>query len=396
MTIAITDLLQSQTATQVRTTMVNALVTLGIPADKWRPGGSLSVMLTVIATVYSQFTVLMAQAIGSGFLETASGGWLTLLAYYVYGVTRPPATFASGAITLTNTGGVQNYGIGQVVFKDSTSGQTYTNTQAVSLGPNASQTVTIQCTTAGAAGSAPPGEIDTLVTQMLGVTVSNAAAVVGQDALDDPSLRILCQNKLGALSVRGPRSAYAYAISVAVNAVTGAPVNINRQSISRSSHTGTVTIVVASPAGVPDPNDVTGVENSIEQGVPNLSPPFSGARPDCVTVDVSAATGVNYTPTLTVYALAAPGLASSDVATQVAAAITSYLSTYPVGGVPIGNTDALWGSGVESAASQGTTAKIVSIFNATANIEGAPDLVLSSGQVAVDEVTVQAVLVNVA
>jgi hypothetical protein len=389
--ISISDLLTPQTATQVRTTLVNSLVALGIPADKWTPGGALSLILTVTATVYAGFTTLMAQAIGSGFLETATGGWLTLLAYYVYGVTRPAATFASGSLTLTNSGGgTYNYSPGQATFLDTTNGQTYTNTQAIALAPSSSQTITIACTKTGAIGSAPPGEITTLVTQMLGVTCTNASSVVGQDAMLDANLRLLCTAKLGALSVRGPRSAYAYAIAVAVNAVTGAPVNINRQSITRSSHTGTVSIVVASPSGVPDPNDVAGVVNSIESGVPGLSPPWSGARPDCVTVTVTPATGVAYTHALTVWALATPGLVATDVATDIANGLTTYLADFPVGGVTTDQGTGLWASGIEAqiAASAGG-ATIISV-------EGATDLALSAGQVPLDDLSVTVRLVSVA
>lgn len=389
MTIAVTDLLTPQTAAQVRTTMVNALVTLGVPADKWTPGGALSLTLTVIATVYAMFTVLMAQAIGSGFLETASGGWLTLLAFYVYGVTRPPATFASGQLTLTNGGGgTQIYPIGAAVFLDPVNGQTYTNAQPINCPALTSQTFTITCTTAGKIGSAPPGEISKLVTQMLGCTVSNAASVVGQDALDDPALRIMCSNKLGALSVRGPRNAYAYAIDVAQNAVTGAPVNINRQSISRSSHTGTVTIIVASPSGVPDPNDVAGIRTSIESGVPGLSPPFSGVRPDCVTVNVSGATAVPYLAALTVWALLKPGLTAAEVGTEVADAITSYLEDFPVGGVTTDQGTALWATGLVSEIRDGVSTTIFSV-------EGAYDLALATGQVPIDNVTVAVRMVDV-
>ena len=391
MTISISDLLTPQSATQVRATMVTTLKSLGVPADQWVPGGVFSTILTVVATLYAIFTNNMAQAIGSGFLETATGGWLTLVAYYVYGVTRPPATFASGQITLTNSGGgVYSYAPGQVTFLDLVNGQTYTNTQAISLGALATQTVGIQCTAAGKLGTAAPGEITKLVTTMLGVTVSNSASVVGQDALDDPSLRALCLDRLGTLSVRGPRNAYAYAVSVAVSPTTGQPVNINRPpSITRSSHTGTVSLVVASPTGAPTADDLQGVRNAIELGVPGLTPPFSGVRPDCVTVTVAGATPVTYAPAIPVWALQSTGVVANDVATEVAAAITDYLATFPVGGVTTDQGTGLWHTGIEAAASQGVSATILAI-------EGATDLALSPGQVAVDEVTVAVRLVNVA
>lgn len=385
--ISIQDLLVPVSATQARANAVTALVTMGIRADLWRVGGSLSTMLTVVTAAYANFTVLFAQAIASGFLTTASGGWLTLLAYYVYGVTRPVATFASGSLTLTNTGGgVYNYAPGAATFLDSTSGQTYTNQTAIALGALSAQTITIQCVTAGAVGNAAPGEVDTLVTVMTDVTCGNASAIAGSDALSDPGLVALCLAKLGALSVRGPRNAYAFAISVALNAVTGAPVNINRQSISRSSHTGTVTIVVASPSGAPDPNDVAGVVTSIETGVPGLSPPFAGVRPDCVTVNVSGASEVAYSPSLTVWAEAQPGLSAASLAAQVAAELVTYIEEFPVGGVTTDAGNGLWATGVNSA--------VGGVSDAIYAVEGATNLALIDGEVATDSITVTVRLVT--
>jgi hypothetical protein len=423
--ISIQDLLVPVTAPQARANAVTALVAMGIRADLWRVGGSLSTMLTVVTAAYAQFTILFAQAIASGFLTTATGGWLTLLAFYVYGVTRPVATFATGLLTLTNTlGGVYNYAAGAATFLDSTSKQTYTNLDPIALGPLSTQTIRIQCTAAGTIGNAPPGEVDALVTTMLGVTCGNASAIAGSDALSDPGLVALCLAKLGATSVRGPRNAFAFAVSVALNAVNGAPVNINRQSVSRSSHTGTVTIVVAAPSGAPDPNDVAGVVTSIETGVPGLSPPFAGVRPDCVTVNVSGAVPVSYSPAITVWGAAGPGIVAGALEEQIAAAINDYIEDFPVGGVATDQGRGLWGSGIETAigaainvsfaaqvAAQITAAgsdpvalaAIVSQLQAmmvTPNgglfsVEGATDLPMLAGQVAVDAASVSVRLVNV-
>ena len=224
---------------------------------------------------------------------------------------------------------------------------------------------------------------------MLGVTCGNASSVVGQDAMNDANLRTLCLNKLGALSVRGPRSAYAYAIQVALNPVTGGPVNINRWTITRSSHTGTVAIVVASPAGAADPNDIDGIETSIESGVPGLSPQWSGARPDCVTVGVTGATTVDYPPDLVVWVLNSPGLVANDVETEIAAALTTYIENFPIGGVTTDQGTGLWATGLEAQVQQATEATVYSI-------EGAFDLNMVAGQVPVDGITVEVRLVNAA
>ena len=386
--ITIQELLTPITPAQARATAVSQLVAMGIRADLWRVGGALSVMLTIITGLYANFTVLFAQAIASGFLVAATGGWLTNVAFYVYGVTRPGATFASGSLTLTNTAGASyTFAPFTATFLDSRNKKNYQNVSAISLGPLSAQTITIQAVEAGASSSAPPGEIDTIVTSMLGVECGNAFAVAGSDALDDKSLIALCLAKLGATSVRGPRNAYAFAISVAINPVTLAPVNINRQSITRSSHTGTVAILVASPSGPVSTDDIAGVVSSIEVGVPGLSPPFSGVRPDCVTVTVTSATASVYSPTITVWAEAAPGLAASDLQSQVALALTNYVGKFPIGGVTTDVGTGLWATGVDTA--------LGSVSDRIFSVEGATDLALLANEAAVDAAVVTVRLVSV-
>lgn len=384
--VAFAELLVPLSTAQVRATMVSTLKTLGVPADQWRPGGTYSTMLTVIAATIAAFLALLAQGLGAGFLETASGGWLTLLAYYVYGVTRPGATVATGQLTLINAGGgIYSYGAQAASFSSSTTGAQYTNTGAFTLGANTSITIPIQALVPGSASGASPGQIDTLVTSMLGVTIGNAASVAGSDAMGDPQLRALCLAALGAMSVRGPRSAYVYAIQIATNSVTGAPVTINRWWISPYDHQGTVTVYLASPSGIPDPNDVTGVGTSIE----------NVARPDGVTVVCQAVTPVNYTATLTVWCLATPGLQQSAVQLAVDNAIANYFATYAIGGLAkvipfsIGElltSPGIYGSGIDGAIRTANPG----IFA----VDGTFDQGLQPGQVAVDDVTAVVLLVT--
>ena len=377
--VAFADLLEPMSGAQVRATMVTTLKILGVPADQWRPGGTYSTILTVTAYTIAAFLGLMAQGLGSGFLETASGGWLTLLAYYVYGVVRPAATFATGLLTLANTGGgVYSYTAGQAIFGNSLTGAQYSNTGPFTLGANATLVIPVQALVAGSASSSSPGAIDTLVTAMLGVTCGNLAPVAGSDAMGDPALRVLCISALGAMSVRGPRTAYAYAVQVALNSVTGNPVNINRWWVSAANHTGNVTVWVASPDGIPDPNDVTGVATSIE----NI------ARPDGVTVTVVPVVGILYSGSLSVYCIAAPGLLQATVQAAVDQAITEYFANYPIGGL-YKSTFYIFGSSLNYAAmwASGLDGAIRSADPRIFAIDGTHDLALTAGQVAIDNVT---------
>jgi phage-related baseplate assembly protein len=365
-------------------TWIANLVALGVPADKWRPGGVFSTILRISAATYAGFTTIMAAAVGAAFLPTAKGGWLTLLAFYVFNVSRREATFASGQETLTNSGGgVFTYGPNEVTFLDSTTKKTYTNVAGFTLGAGAPGnptllTIDIRATEAGAASSAPPGEIDRLQTSMLGVTVSNALSVVGIDAESDDELRAACVSKLGSLSVRGPPTAYRWAVRIAVNS-SGNPVNINRMQVSPDSHTGDVTVTLAAPQGAPTRDDVAAAAASIEQN----------ARPDGVTVTVNGAIPIPYAPSLVVWATALPGLDAATVHNAVTSSLATFLALYPLGGITTsGGRRGLFASGIAGVAKAAHS----SVFA----VDGAIDLPLVAGEVATNAISVAVNLVAVA
>lgn len=380
MALTVEQLTKPLTEEEVLESFLSILETLGLPARSWRTGGVVRTILRVVARTYSGFTSLMAAAIKSGFLETAEGPWLTLLALHVFGVVRREATFATGTIQLTNGGGgIYAFNADEVRFLWPAEGKAYTNSEAFTLAPGETKGVAIRAVEVGAASSAPPGSITALETVLLGVTVTNPASVVGQDEEKDPELRTACRNKLAALSVRGPRGAYAYAVRQAVRP-DGSAVDINRLSVSPSSSTGVVTVYVASPSGAPSAADLEYIEESIE----------TYARPDSVTANVVAATEVPLTRTLTVWAKRTDGVSAEDVKKLVEDALVTEIALYPIGGIPKppdaqGYLYADFLAGVVKSAH-------ASIYD----VDGAgADVALSPGQVATLEATVTVRVVEV-
>lgn len=386
--IPIAQLLVAPTVDQFRAQLVTLLLSLNVPADKWRKGGALSTMLTVIAMSLNTMAILVALAINGFFLPNATGQYLVNLAFYLYGITVPQATQATGQFTFTNTGnGVYSgpsFAAGKVIVEDSITGVTYVTTQDLNLtaagGAQPVQTVGIQATIFGSKGNANPGDISIIVTTMLGVTGSNAIAAVGLDTPSDPTIRSLCLASLAARSVRGPRGAYQFAIQTASNAITGLPVNINRWWISPNNSHGTVTIFLASPSGPADGNDVQGVANNIE----------AVARPGAVTVFTISASAIAYSPTLTLWASAPPGVSSGQLQAAAATAVANFLSTYSIGGAtagddahPLGFTGLL-ASAVYAAAAEGLATLGSTFYGAS----GGTDLAMILGQVATDSVTI--------
>lgn len=396
--LTISQILAPATPAQVRASLVISLVQLGIPANQWASGGVASTLLTVVATLYSMMSTQLANIVASFFLPTAvqvaiqtgNSNLLILLATYVYGVTVPTATFASGSYVLTNTTGVNyNVAAGTFLASNPTTGQAYGNPSAFTIPAGGSVTTTLVCTTPGSIGNAGAGTVTTLVTPLLGVTGTNPAAFVGLDPPTPTQIQALCMAALGARSVRGPRSAYAYCIMTATNAVTGQPVNINRWTISESSHTGQVTIVICGPNGTTDPNDLAGVQQAIE-GL--QSAPFGGARPGAVTVTVSAASPITYAPILTPTVLAPAGTSSTAIQNAIVSGLATFMQSQtgnPIGGVlatdDTGTQQGLFAAGVYGAVS----AAIATVPGcAMVTCRGASDLALSSSQVAVNAITV--------
>lgn len=378
--ISITDLLTPLTAEQVRTSFVNSLVALGVPADKWRKGGALSTILRIVAGMYASFTVLMADAIGAGFLETAKGPWLTLLASSVFGITRPQATFATGKVTLSNGGGgVYTLTAGQLQLKNATTGKAYTNTAGFTLNPGDVLDIDVSAVEIGTSSNADPGTVTEFATQLLAVTATNAAAITGSDAMTDADLRDLCSSKLGTLGNGGPRKAYRFAVRSATRP-DGTPVNINRVSVSAFSSTGTVTIYVAAPSGAPDPLDVTYASDSVELL----------ARPDGVEATVLAATEVPASRSLTLYSDGSTGLTTDELVTAATEALDAALANYPIAGraIPPSTQGYLFANHVNTIAQSADP----SIF--FVDDGGAADVPLNTGEVAVLTVTIFARIVE--
>ncbi len=316
-------LLRPMTEDEVFERMLQILRDLKMPVDSWRRGAAIRVIIRVAARLYAGFTIIMAAFIASGFLETAEGEWLTKLAKNVYGVDRRPATFAREKIRLTNTD--------SLVFEDqvpgsvtviSTSGKAYRNAELFTLNAFAEIEVVFEAVEVGSASTAAAGAINELETELSGVVVTNPKPFIGVDEEKDPELRQACKDKLGALSVRGPRTAYAWAVREA-KLDTGVPVNVNRHQISRFSSTGRVNVWIASPQGSPLPEEKVAVEASIEQR----------ARPDTVRATVFLATEVPVAKTIDVWIKRRDGVNVEDVATVIETAYVREGASYPIGGI---------------------------------------------------------------
>lgn len=333
--LTIDQLRKGLTFDEAKASLLAVLVTVGFPVSAWQPGSIALAILDVLATVYSAFTLVAAAAINGGFLDTAAGAWLTYKAQSDYDVTRFPATFATGKITLTNTGG----GLfviepGDLTFAHETTKKTYRNTQGGTLAPGPGTTLTLDIIAeeVGTASGANPATITTLVTSLLLVTVSNASSLVGQDEEADDLLRIRCRLARGRLSPNGPRAAYEYYARSAVRA-DGSAIGVTRVRFPTPPGDGSLTVIVADDdGGIPGDADDASTDLGIIARDIRLNVIPWGIGP----VTIMSAAELTVAVTATIYVKAAAGLTTLAVEALATAGLKAFFPTVPIAGWDLG------------------------------------------------------------
>lgn len=361
---------------------LGALETIQVPARSWRDGSVAKNLVAIGAQLGADGAAIVADLIAGGFLLLGSGDYLTDHAEDVYGVTRITATFATGTVTLTNRkGAVHTIGANELIVSSSNTSARFRVTDAFVLGSGSETSPTtldvqVAAIEAGAASSVGPAEIDQLETPLAGVTVANAASLVGRDEESDPQLVTRCLAQRGTWSSLGPRDAYAAAALSALLA-GDIPTSINRVAVSRFSSTGQVTVVCATPSGAPSTPELDAVRANIE----------ARARPDTVTVTVSAATTVATVHSIILWCR---GGAPALLLANAQKALDRLISTYPIGGIEkvVGAGGRLWGDAVASAC-VGSSPEVFDVDFVVGGVvvSSAPDTALASNAIPIDNTT---------
>lgn len=324
MTVPIDELITPVTADEANETALSTVESVGVPIRSWKNGGAGKLIVRAWSALFAALTNVIAALAAAGFLDLSSGKWLTALALYVYNVPRVTATFATGKLTLTNTGGGSFTKVAREVrFVNPTTKKAYENAAGFTLGPLATLEVDIVAVEVGSGSSAPPDSITNIETTMLGVTCTNVGAIAGNDDETDASLRQACRDVLGARSVFGPRSAYAY-WSKRAKRNDGSTVDVNRVTVTNASSIGVVKAWLASPSGGAIASDVEAVRAAFEINV----------RPDTVTAIAVAATTVAVPLTgITIWARKEYGADATAIGTAATNALVALAREYPIGGL---------------------------------------------------------------
>jgi len=320
MTVSVFTLFVAETAARILTSGLEIAQALGLPVTSWRTDDPARALLKAVAEALGAREEIAAFFARSGFLSWAEGDWLTLLADELYGVKRIAATQATSSVTLSNAGGGwYDLEPGDFRVRSSTSGVTYTSTEALSLhGVGATQTIEVAADVDGSDGSAAANEIDALETVLLGVSVTASTAATGNDQQSDESLREQCRATLGALSPNGPADAYEY---VARNTTLTGSTEITRANAVDDATDLTVAVYVAGASGPASESAVTLAQAAVD----------AWAVPLTVTATVLAASGVEQAVTATVTGTGLPAAEALD--TLAEATLGALFAAVPIGGV---------------------------------------------------------------
>lgn len=325
MTIHISQLFAVNTAAKILSTGLGVAQALGLPVSTWRAGDPTRSLYHYLAEVLAAHDTIVASFIKAGFLSSAIEAakedgnldWLTVLAYELYGVTVPAATYATFQVTLHNAGG-GNYPrlAGEITVKSSASGATFHNLDAPApLVAGATVVYTFVADAAGSDSSVAQDEIDELVTTMLGVEIVTNTSGFGQDEPTPDEIGILCNATLGSLSVNGPPDAYA---AVCLNAELTGTSEVKRASATGDSTTGLARVFVASASGGVSVEGVQLCQDACEHW----------ATPLCVTPQVASASPIAVNLSAQIQGTAIPEGFQALVAGEYA----KYLASLPIGG----------------------------------------------------------------
>lgn len=325
MTININVLWAVNTAEKIFDMGIQVAQALGLPTTSWRTGDPERSLYKYLAEVLAAHDGQVSSYIKAGFLssavadakDTGDSRWLKLLAYETFGVTVPDAGYAKPSVTLRNAGG-GNYPrlVGEITLKNSSTGKTYHNTNA--LAPlNAGVTVTyaLEADEAGADSSAATNEVDEIVTTMLGVEVVSSSAGYASDELTPDEIGRLCSATLGALSPNGPPDAYEY---VCLNSALTGTTEITRAYSYGTSSSGAAQVYVASAIGAVSAGGLQACQDAVE----------TWATPLCARPTVSSASAYAVAVVATITGPGIPG----DFRPNIEAKIRAYLSSLPIHG----------------------------------------------------------------
>jgi hypothetical protein len=322
-TYTLEELLVEETQAEIYEAALAVANSTGLPVSSWQAGDPTRTTLNAQAEALATREPNAAGYIASGFLDYATGVWLKVHAEQQFGVIVPPATHATTDVTITNPGGgvYPDRVAGDLIFRNSTTGKTYTSTTGGTLaaGPGTTLTVTVVADEAGSDSSASVGEIDELVTTLGASTCTNAIAAIGVDEQSEETTREQCRARRGRATPNGPKDAYT---DVALDPDLTGTYAITGARAFADSDVGDVTVYLRGASGAVLEADRALVETAI----------LANATPLCITPTVLSCSAVTIPVTYSMNLYKRSNLTATEAAELVETALESLFASRPIGG----------------------------------------------------------------
>jgi len=209
------ELLTPPSRDQIRQRLIEALRDMGFPLNDFNPGAvGRHVAVEAPALGLEDLWRMVAAIARGGYLSTASGPWLDLLAEEFYALKRKPAAFARGVVHLSALPGFGPYEIGPGdLWVGTADGKRYSNITGGTLPQGGTLDLLVQAESPGASYNVPDGAITVLHTPLPGVSVVNLAGWLveaGADEETDEELRARCRARWAELGGGATKAAYEY------------------------------------------------------------------------------------------------------------------------------------------------------------------------------------------
>lgn len=321
--MALTDLatiIVAETRKALYAKMLDVASALGLATESWEAGDPTRTLFDAVSRLLEAYEGGVVEAIKSGFAELATGASLTIVAEYVYGVTRTPAARATASVLLANTGALTySWDADELVFVNSSTGATYRNQAAATLTGSSTVTVTVIADEAGTDSNAGVGEIDALQSPIAKISAASTTSAVGADEETDAALRARCLAKLGSLSPNGPADAYHY---VATTSELTGSTETTRTRVRGDSSNGTVYLFIAGNSGLVS----TGAQTAVEAACSTYATPLT------VSLTVVRATNVTVPITYALWVYDTIAKTSAEIQADVSDALLEAFRLRPIGG----------------------------------------------------------------
>jgi uncharacterized phage protein gp47/JayE len=319
--VTLDDLIKPAGEEGVRAFLYRLLDAGGFPTSSWASGSVPRRIVESLGVIGQDTLALIANLGRGGYLESARGVWLTLLARSFYLVERHPPVFARGIVVLADAAGNGPTVIApRSLWATSTSGRRYQNVDGGTLPKNGTLPLTWEAESPGSLWNIPANTLNRLATPLPGVTVINPPLEVGKlawlaqagtDEEPDESVRERCRARWPELGTGTTALVYAAWAKTASDEITRLRVFEN------APYNGQVRIVAASAAGALPPDALQAVRDYIEP-----------RRTLTVKVTVDSATDVTVPVRGTLYVKAAFYRGAQKALSD---ALTAYQSTLDIG-----------------------------------------------------------------